>query len=205
MRSCSNHNRMQRLSYISEFHEKSSKLASYSVLNGILKGDHVGILGPSTLEWLISEMGILISGAVIVHLSFDINDRRHIKEYLDNCDCKLYILDPGEFYDIVQAVSIYLQNAASKSSLGKDSSSILLMKKKQIIAYNIEYPVVFPEDTVVVMSTSGIDYDITVGTGNSKRYTDRPFSWISGFPVVYIFIWHSVVFTDARLTSKKDR
>lgn len=47
-------------------------------------------------------------------------------------------------------------------------------------------------------------YDITVGIDISKRYTDRPFSWISGFPLVKICIGHSIVFTDARLTLEKD-
>lgn len=124
-------------------------------------------------------MGILISGAVTVHLKFDINDRWNIKQYLDSCDCKLLILDPGEnkeFYDVVQAVlSIYLPNAASKSSIGKVSSSIVLMKENKLLqkfsclddilkntyADNIEYPVVFLEDTAVIMSTSG-------STGTSK-------------------------------------
>ncbi|MDX8390710.1 MAG: long-chain fatty acid--CoA ligase [Mariprofundaceae bacterium] len=78
-----------------EVRQRVLRVASWLHSIGIQPGDHVGILGHNSVEWLVADFAILRLGAVSVPAYF--TDAPEAVRYIfDDAECKMVLSEPGE-------------------------------------------------------------------------------------------------------------
>ncbi|WP_193065050.1 non-ribosomal peptide synthetase [Oceanobacillus oncorhynchi] len=116
-------------------YEKSQRLATYLVNNGIQPGECVGIMTNRSIETIIGILGIIKAGAVYVPINANMGSER-IKYILDDCRVNT-ILATGQSVDSLEANFV---------NLNDDS----IYEKSEMLKLDIK-----AEDTLYIMYTSG--------------------------------------------------
>ena len=86
-----------------ETKEQVYKVAAGLVALGIRKGDRVALISESRTDWVISELGILHTGAVNVPLSILLKEGADLKFRLDHSDARMVILS-GNNLDKINSI-----------------------------------------------------------------------------------------------------
>ena len=105
-----------------ETRDQAYKVAAGLLALGIRKGDRIALLSESRTDWVISELGVLLTGAISVPLSIQLKEGADLKFRLDHSETrwaivsaimseritsikhdlknleKIILLDPGESY-----------------------------------------------------------------------------------------------------------
>ncbi|XP_048740746.2 medium-chain acyl-CoA ligase ACSF2, mitochondrial-like [Ostrea edulis] len=203
---------------------QATKLADYLITKGVKKGDKIALAGPNTLEWVIAELAIIMAGGVVVHVSFSITNAKDVYEIVSFAECIAFLIDPGkrdEYLDIILQLNVYLREKANVSSL------VFLRKSDYLTSYDdlpgvlqleeeteVEFPILYPEEDVVLFTTSGstgkpkmvakthfhaVNTDVFYP---GKTYNDRPFAWILGSPIYTVYQGEPRVFCDSSIASE---
>ncbi|XP_069107886.1 3-[(3aS,4S,7aS)-7a-methyl-1,5-dioxo-octahydro-1H-inden-4-yl]propanoyl:CoA ligase-like [Argopecten irradians] len=205
-----------------DLYEKGQCVAQYLVTSGVQRQDKIGLFGPNTLARIVAEFGILLAGAVVLHLNVDVKIASDSNDVLEKTKCKVVFVDPGE-HDIFLPTIQNLKNGRQLIFLRKPGSvytdPVFIDDIQTSRDTSVELPEVQPEDEAIIFTTSGstgkpkmvvhCHFDFTVGVEaycellpESKRaFNDRPFCWLGGtqaFPTVSGF---TTVFTDSNLGS----
>ena len=73
----------------------------YGLINiGVQKGDRVAILSEGRTEWLVSEFGILYTGAIAVPLSVNINEQSELEFRLKHSGCSYIIVSANQLVKV---------------------------------------------------------------------------------------------------------
>lgn len=104
---------------------QATKLAGYLVRNGIKKEDKIDLFGPNTLEWVIAELAIIITGGVVVHVPFRIINAKNVYEIVPIAEYKAFIIDPGKRDGYLQLISQLNAHIAEQSN----ASALLFLRK----------------------------------------------------------------------------
>ncbi|HAX92943.1 MAG TPA: long-chain fatty acid--CoA ligase, partial [Bacteroidales bacterium] len=86
-----------------ETKEQTYKLAAGLLALGIKKGDRIALLSESRTDWVISELGILHSGAISVPLSILLKEGADLKFRLDHSGSR-WIIVSGLQYDKINTI-----------------------------------------------------------------------------------------------------
>ncbi len=87
-----------------EVRARAGRVAVWLQQMGIQQGDHVGILGHNSIEWLLADFAILRLGAVSVPAYF--TDPHEAVQYVFNdAECKLILVEPGEQAEKVKGMT----------------------------------------------------------------------------------------------------
>jgi len=111
--------RYQALTY-KETREQVFKVAAGLIAMGLKKGERVALISESRTDWVISELGILHTGAINVPLSIMLKEGADLKFRLDHSDAKWVIVSANN------ADKIYL----NRKDLPKLEKVILLDPKE---------------------------------------------------------------------------
>jgi long-chain acyl-CoA synthetase len=94
--------RYEALTY-KETKEQVYKVASGLLVLGIRKGDRIALISESRTDWVISELGILHTGAINVPLSILLREASDLKFRLDHSEAKMVILSASNL-DKINAI-----------------------------------------------------------------------------------------------------
>jgi len=100
--------RYEALTY-KETKEQVYKVASGLLVLGIRKGDRIALISESRTDWVISELGILHTGAINVPLSILLREASDLKFRLDHSEAKMVILSASSL-DKINAIKKELKN-----------------------------------------------------------------------------------------------
>ena len=216
-----------------ELDAKAYKLAQYLIHKGIRKGDSVALFGPNTLEWVIGEIAVIMAGGIAVHVSMNTTDAKDLWELIHSANCKAILIEPGramECYNCASHLMSFVRKQGCSDSSKKVSEStceplVVLMRKVEGLSFldfdsilekhcSEDFPVLFPEDTCVVFTTSGTTgkpkmvphshfdaLNVTLGETRDmtcrKVYNDRPFGWVGGTPILEVLSGQTRVSIDS--------
>lgn len=212
---------------------KATIVAKHLVANGINKGDRVAVLGPNTLEWIICEYGILLCGAVSVHLAVTTKNAEDAFEMIKASQCQSIFINVGHDDHLVAMVS-KLSTANGDEDMIIEKKRIVLLDKTSVAEYHqysvvqdilrenknadIVLPVVFPEDIAVIFTTSGstgkpkmVAHRHTSftkcrefkATEHTTKFNERPFGWAGGSVLKNVIDRVSRVFVDSSISQDK--
>ncbi|XP_033728861.1 medium-chain acyl-CoA ligase ACSF2, mitochondrial-like [Pecten maximus] len=211
----------------SDLYEKGSCVAQYLVTSGVQRQDKVGLFGPNTIPRIVAEFGILLAGAVVLHLNIDVKNSKDCADVLEKAKCRIIFADPGVHDDFLPTIRS-LENRADATDnrrqlifLRKPCSTSInhtLINDIQI-AYDssIVLPEVCPEDDAVIFTTSGSTgkpkmvvhghFAFTVSTESisdtkfkeTKYFNNRPLGWLGGSQAYATVRGITQVFTDSNL------
>ncbi len=103
----------RRLTY-AEFEEEANRLANHLIAEGFGHGDHIGIYGQNSAEWLVAMVAIFKIRAVPININF-----RYVEDELaylfDNADLVALVHD-REYIDRIEAVHRQGPRACATSS-----------------------------------------------------------------------------------------
>ncbi|XP_060069890.1 putative acyl--CoA ligase YdaB [Ylistrum balloti] len=170
---------------------KAEKVAKFLVSMGVKVGNSVGILGPNSIEWIVGELAILMTGAVSVHLSKPCGSTKEIYQLLQTSDCMAVLLDPDGDEGLLNDL-ILLQKQETPSTkvpVGFEESGepfVVMLKKysgvdmpdvetigNEIAARNAVLPKqICPETVAIVFMTSG-------STGHPKMVEHSHFGLVN--------------------------
>lgn len=188
-----------------DLYNKAHKLAAFLNESGIVKGDRLLVVGPNSMEWIIAEIGVLLSGAVAIHATLSTKNADDLKEIIVCSKSKGILLDAKGTPELLDSMSalkpngdsflVVSLNSASRDSVYPDFHSIL----SKSVSSDVSLPEVCPEDPMAVYTTSGstgkpkmvvhTHSDITslisfsshpAFKGATKFFNDRPFGWAGG-------------------------
>ena len=75
-----------------ETKDQAWKVAAGFLALGIKKGDRIALLSEARTDWVLSELGILLTGAVSVPLSITLKEGADLKFRLDHSESRWIIL-----------------------------------------------------------------------------------------------------------------
>lgn len=100
--------RYEALTY-SQTKEEVYKVAAGLLALGILKGDRVALISESRTDWVLSELGVLHTGAICVPLSILLKEGADLKFRLDHSETK-WVIVSGNNLDKINQIKKELKN-----------------------------------------------------------------------------------------------
>ena len=206
----------------------AEKVAQYLLSKGIKKGDNVGIFGVNSLEFIVSSVGVAMTGAIGINSLLEPDEPA--SKYVSiarQAECKALLLEPGlkgECSDLVSKIITESDlNVATYLTIllrpVKGVSNISLIDDAMTFTgQTTELPNLNPEDVVVVFATSGStgppkmvakthfslvnNYEDagSPSVPNELFYNDRPFCNIGGAPLNFLVLGKRRVYSDAANT-----
>ena len=163
----------------------TTKLAKFLASKGIKRGDRVAIFGPNTLEWVVGELAIIAAGGMAVHIATSATDATDILDIFTQAECKAFIIEPGtdgRFAEPIRQLTAHFikGNPPQKQENQSDPTFVFLRDMEGMQSYpslskvldldslEIDLPILYPEDEIVVFTTSGT-------TGNPKMVAHSHF------------------------------
>ncbi len=86
-----------------ETKDQAFKIAAGLLSLGINKGDRIALLSESRTDWVISELGILVAGAISVPLSILLKEGTDLKFRLDHSESR-WVMVSGLQYDKINSI-----------------------------------------------------------------------------------------------------
>ena len=166
------------------YKELSKKIITFSVALcdiGVEKGDRVAILSENRPEWVISDLAIMMAGAIVVPLHTTFNPKA-ICSVLNHCEAKVLIVSNSELLNKVLLGQKYLKylkkiifienlTATQKEVL---SSKVLSWKaifsQNKTVQNDLEKIFLDPDECCSIIYTSG-----TTGESRGVMLTHRNF------------------------------
>ena len=150
-----------------ELQRDSSKLARYLIQNGVKKGDRVALSGLNTIEWVVAEFAIFMTGAVLVNVGYTVVDHMTVTNVLQKAKCKFLIFDMWsreKFEDAVSTIFTDLEKyrALNFPEASDVTCSIVLVRPSDRFCYptlqeimdmnlpEVEFPDVNPDDHIAI-------------------------------------------------------
>ncbi|KAK6976340.1 triostin synthetase I [Biomphalaria glabrata] len=197
-------------------YEKAGRFASRLRRYGFRKGDVIANGLPNSPERLVTDMGIIMAGCVMVNAQVCEVDGSDFFLTANNSNCKGVILykknnnamfklfEPLIGQNCAEYTEVFVQQAPSLTKLllcsrvEGDLTPLLQDLGQDEIFSDAETS---PSDLAVLFTTSGTsgfsklvprthEQILQAGRsfegGNVKYYSDRPFGWMGGFPFDYI-------------------
>ncbi|KAK3738072.1 hypothetical protein RRG08_064975 [Elysia crispata] len=136
-----------------ELLEKADQLAAGLRRLGINKGDRLGIWGPNTSEWVLTQYATARAGIIMVNInpSYRLNE---LKFALKKSGCKAIIAAPGfkdtDYFVMLRSVLPELDNHKAGASLESEE----LPDLKHVIAYDNNQDGVLSLEDIMSSSTS---------------------------------------------------
>ncbi|XP_069107879.1 3-[(3aS,4S,7aS)-7a-methyl-1,5-dioxo-octahydro-1H-inden-4-yl]propanoyl:CoA ligase-like [Argopecten irradians] len=205
-----------------DLYERGQCVAQYLVTSGVQRQDKVALFGPNTLARIVAEFGILLAGAVVLHLNVDVKTASDTNDILEKAKCKVVFVDPGE-NDIFLPTIQKLINECQLIFLRKPGSAytdpVVINDIQTSCDTSVKLPEVQPEDEAIIFTTSGstgkpkmvihCHFDFTLGLEayfellpeSKKTFNDRPFCWLGGSQAFATVSGSTIVFTDSNLGS----
>jgi long-chain acyl-CoA synthetase len=162
--------RYEALTY-KETKEQVYKLAAGLLVLGIRKGDRVALISESRTDWVLSELGILHTGAVCVPLSILLKEGADLKFRLDHSESRWVIIS-GNHFDKIKSIKKDLRSLEKvilldpHDSYEKDEIYVGDIKKlgeqyleKNYEEFLIKIRSVGPDDYANICYTSGTTAD----------------------------------------------
>ena len=154
-----------------ETKEQAYKVAAGLISLGINKGERIALLSESRTAWVISELGIILTGAISVPLSILLKEGADLKFRLDHSESKWVIVSSQQL-DKINLIKKDLKNLErvilldSKESYSVDEIYIENVKKKgeEYLKNNYDkfterIKSISPDDYVNICYTSGTTAD----------------------------------------------
>ncbi|OWF51560.1 uncharacterized protein LOC110448979 isoform X1 [Mizuhopecten yessoensis] len=217
-----------------ELVNRSTEVAKYLISRGIVAGDCVAIIGPNSIEWIVGEIAIFLTGAVAVHKNKTSESFGETIKFLEASQSKAVLLDPESDETYISDMEAYVQSEESSH----DKPIVLLLQKSTLSSLpsltdvtlttdeaSISLPRIQPESIAVIVCTSGstgvpkmvemthfaivnASYLSGIATLGDRTYgtcyNDRPFSWLGGFPIFSIINGNPRVFVDTSIGVKQE-
>jgi long-chain acyl-CoA synthetase len=114
--------------------DQAWKVAAGLLALGIKKTDRVALLSEARTDWVISELGVLLTGAISVPLSIALKEGADLKFRLDHSESR-WIIVSGIQFDKIKAIKHDLKNLEKvivldpRESYGQDEISMAEVKK----------------------------------------------------------------------------
>jgi long-chain acyl-CoA synthetase len=114
--------------------DQAWKVAAGLLALGIKKTDRVALLSEARTDWVISELGVLLTGAINVPLSIALKEGADLKFRLDHSESR-WIIVSGIQFDKIKAIKHDLKNLEKvivldpRESYGQDEISMAEVKK----------------------------------------------------------------------------
>ncbi len=83
---------------------------------GIKKGDRIALLSESRTDWVISELGILYTGAISVPLSILLKESNDLKFRLNHSESR-WVIVSGHQYDKIKSIRNDLPACSLRTSI----------------------------------------------------------------------------------------
>ncbi|XP_033728145.1 long-chain-fatty-acid--CoA ligase FadD13-like [Pecten maximus] len=217
-----------------ELLKRSTYIAKYLISNGIKPGDSVAIIGSNSIEWIIGEFAIFVTGAVAVQIYKTRESFAETLKLLNSTKCSAVLVDPDSDETYISDMGAYFFDKES----GKDKKIALLLQKSTLSSLPslddvtltaeeeiIPLPRLQPESSAVIFVTSGStgvpkmvefthlsivngSYGTFLGASGDRPYetcyNDRPFCWFGGSPLFSILNGNKRVFVDTTIGMKKE-
>jgi len=154
-----------------ETKEQAHNVAAGLLALGINKGDRIALLSEARTDWVISELGILHTGAVSVPLSITLKEGADLKFRLDHSESR-WVMVSGSQYDKINSVRQDLKNLEKvilldpRESYSQDEIYLGKVKKigEEYLQHNHDkfletIKSIGPDDYVNICYTSGTTAD----------------------------------------------
>ncbi|OWF51562.1 oxalate--CoA ligase-like [Mizuhopecten yessoensis] len=215
-----------------ELLNRSTGVAKYLISRGIMPGDSVAIIGPNSIEWIIGEFAIFLTGAVAVPINKTSESVPEKIKLLKASQSKAVLFDPESDEELMSEMDASFNSDEDKLDvllLQKSALSFLPSLNDVTITTNetsIVLPRIQPESSAMIYTTSGstgvpkmvemthlaivnASYIAFLGTGgdrpSAKCYNDGLFTWIGGSPIFSILNGNARVFADIAIGLKKEK
>lgn len=192
-----------------EVYERAEILGKYLVSIGVKPGDKIVIIGPNSLNWAVSAVGILLAGAVTVNATLGTQTGEDLRQIVVKAKCKGIIFDDNLPNNLLEKlVSNYITDKICEFTICMSTTSLANVKTvDDIIAKEAvaELPIVYPDDPAAMFTTSGstgkpkivlhshnsvssVPFDTMLHVSGHHRivkiFNDRPFAWLGGSPLL---------------------
>ncbi|MCM8787092.1 MAG: AMP-binding protein [Candidatus Omnitrophica bacterium] len=156
--------KFRSISYI-ELGRRTSDVAYHLKGLGVERGDRVAILSESKPEWAIAFFGIVSCAGIVVPLDIKLSDAE-IEFILNHCEAKVIFVSKQFIRRIgdLKPKLKYLKYIISLDEV--ENKDILLLKEFKVPPTEIAHREVFPEETALIVYTSG-----TTGTAKGVELT----------------------------------
>ncbi|OWF41030.1 uncharacterized protein LOC110463020 [Mizuhopecten yessoensis] len=148
---------------------KAERVARFLIGKSIQVSDNIGIIGPNSIEWIVGELAILMTGAVCLHLSKPHGKFQKTLEQLQLSECKAVLLDLESDTTFVEDIEGFVSDNPSNEGHGLDKPIFVLLRKKDksmlpdvetiggLDQYQIDkqLPGIVPDTPAIVFMTSG--------------------------------------------------
>lgn len=154
-----------------ETSEQAHKVAAGFLALGIRKGDRIALLSESRIDWVISELGVLLTGAISVPLSIVLKEGADLKFRLEHSETR-WIIVSGSQLEKINSIKKELRNLEkviildSRESYAEDEIFMGIVKKTGEEYLNSNYDKfieitksIGPDDYANILYTSGTTAD----------------------------------------------
>ncbi|XP_069107821.1 long-chain-fatty-acid--CoA ligase FadD13-like [Argopecten irradians] len=154
-----------------ELLERSTYIAKYLVCKGIKAGDSVAIIGPNSIEWIVAEFAIFLSGAVAVHIYKTSESFSETLKLLKKTKCDAVLIDPESDKIYISDMESYLSDDESRQQ--DTLLTVLLQTSKLTTLKSIDEVVLTPEEETVSLprlqpESCALIFVTSGSTGNPK-------------------------------------
>jgi long-chain acyl-CoA synthetase len=152
-------------------HDRVDRLAAGLMSMGINKGDRIALLSEARNDWVISELGILFSGAVNVPLSVRMNEPEEIRFRISHSGARMVIVSGGQLRKVMEVIDDLplLEKIILLDDPVPDPSGLILLTevfkrgdeylKEYRNEFNARVNSVLPDDHANISYTSGTTSD----------------------------------------------
>lgn len=170
----------RKLSYL-ELGRRAVDVSSALIKLGIQKDDRVAILSESRPEWVIAGFGIISAAAIIVPVDVKLTEKE-IKFILEDSQAKCIFVSEKYFATVDNLKTVLAHTTSIIVFDDVKRSDVILLKNLKIEAKEKKYNPIHPEDTALIVYTSG-----TAGTakGVELSYKNLLFQVITLIEIVH--------------------